>query len=268
MVGTWGHCCWEVAPWGESCPLAQRAGYGACYQRGLSEQVMSTSQYLGEFSAVGRERERMNEWRNDTGGCVHYGYVVGLGVCEGKWECGNWFHPCDTIMVFFCMQQQASVKAGQCQTTPNNVISEPSTSTAVINKALIDTLNRLQSAVCVCVCVCVCAKVCGGLLVCVCVGGGGRGGGETGEYGISFITITNPPVGCYHWVAVTLCVWRSIALSWGSWCIRVSPVPSRLTSSHSFGLPWTWWCSHAELARIVYLYPFSLKPSNTACIFQ
>ena len=208
-----------------------------------------------------------------SGIMIHEGvYITRIrsvcGVCEGKWNtCGNWFHPSDAIMVFLnCMQQQAaslSGRAAQCQTTPNNVISKPSTSTAVINKALIDTLNRLQSAVCVC------AKVCGmacsvSVWVCVCVGGGGVG--KRGEYGISFITITDTPVDCYRWVAVTLCVWRSTAPSWGSWWIRVSPVPSRWTFSHSFGPPWTWWCSHAELARIVDLYPFSLKPSNTACI--
>ena len=88
-----------------------------------------------------------------------------MGCVKGNGNVVTDFIP---IMVFFCMQQQASVKAGQCQTTRNNVISEPSTSTAVINKALIDTLNRLQSAVYVCVC----EKVCGGLLVCVCGGGG------------------------------------------------------------------------------------------------
>ena len=117
-----------------------------------------------------------------SGIMIHEGvYITRIrsvcGVCEGKWNtCGNWFHPSDAIMVFLnCMQQQAaslSGRAAQCQTTPNNVISKPSTSTAVINKALIDTLNRLQSAVCVC------AKVCGmacsvSVWVCVCGGGGG-----------------------------------------------------------------------------------------------
>ena len=74
------------------------------------------------------------------------------------------------------------MKAGQCQTTPNNVISEPSTSTAVINKALIDTLNRLQSAVCVCVCVCVQKYV--EAYSCVCVGGGGGGEGGWRDGGV------------------------------------------------------------------------------------
>ena len=79
-------------------------------------------------------------------------------------------------MVFFAGTNRAASLSSQ--TTPNNVISKPNTSTAVINKAVIDTLNRLQSAmwstrvcaapmqgeagVCVCVCVYVVVGICGG----------------------------------------------------------------------------------------------------------